>query len=200
MQHQLFWTRLLSEVSQTTWFLSQMHVFASGSKTGACANWHRGWPSVHKGSVGRPRAHALERRCPGLGKLPLLLTGLEVVEELGWSWICFNGGWGPLEMWFLLWEVKPSLGWEAMGRVKHPPARTVCNCWLKSRPLHLQETLVVQKILGPVQRASRALVWDEVLGLMLSVQQGYGSGSSARAALLSPPESVLKKHLYRIRW
>lgn len=64
-------------------------------------------------------------------------------------------------------------------------------------PLHLQETLVVQEILGPVQCA-----WSEMsfFGLMVSVQEGYSSGSSARAALLSPPESVLKKHLYHIRW
>lgn len=93
--------------------------------------------------------------------------------------------------------MKPLLGWETLGRVEHPPARTVRNCWLKPIPLQLQETLVVQEILGPVQCA-----WSEMsfFGLMVSVQEGYSSGSSARAALLSPPESVLKKHLYHIRW
>lgn len=96
--------------------------------------------------------------------------------------------------------MKPLLGWETLGRVEHPPARIVRNCWLKPIPLHLQETLVVQEILGPVQCALRALVRDEVFGLMVSVQKGYSSGSSVRAVLLSPPESVLKKHLYHIRW
>lgn len=141
MQHQLFGTWLLSEARQGVWFLSQMHVFTSRGKIITCANWHGSWPSVCRGRASRPWAHGLGEDGPGLGSLPLLLTGLKA-EKSGWHWIYFNSHWHWLEIRFIKWEVKPD---SRLGRSKLSPAGRVCCRLLKLRPFCLQKMLLVLK-------------------------------------------------------
>lgn len=108
MQHQLFWTWLLSEISQAIWFLSQMHMFTSGSKMGTCANWHCSWPSACRGSVGQPQTCGLGDRVPRLGKC-LTADRAGSSGKLGWNWPHFRYDWGLLEKWFIQQEVRPWL-------------------------------------------------------------------------------------------